>query len=87
MERRRILYITYIIHIIQLSVDVGTYLVIFLNFLIPIPVWDIKSEAFRFEKSFEHSHKASKPLFYIVINDFNIKNAFQCQQIYFLNKI
>ena len=36
-------------------------------------VWDMKSEAFRFEKSFEHSPKPSKPLVYIVFNDFNVE--------------
>ena len=36
--------------------------------------WHMKSEAFRFEKSFEHSPKASKPLNHIVFNDSNVKN-------------
>ena len=30
-------------------------------------VWDMKSEAYHFEKSFEHSPKASKLLCYIVL--------------------
>ena len=37
-------------------------------------LWDMKSEAFHFEKSFEHSPKASKRLVYPVFNDFNVNN-------------
>ena len=37
-------------------------------------VWDMKSEAFHFAKSFEHSPKASKQLNYIVFNDSNVNN-------------
>ena len=34
----------------------------------------MKSEAFHFAKSFEHSPKVSKPLNHIVFNDSNVKN-------------
>ena len=35
--------------------------------------WDMKSEACRFEKSFEHSPKASKQQLYIIFNDLSIE--------------
>ena len=34
----------------------------------------MKSEAFHFAKSFEHSPNASKQLNYICVNDFNVNN-------------
>ena len=36
--------------------------------------FDMQSEAFRFEKSFEHSPKQSTLLLYIVFNDLNVEN-------------
>ena len=48
----------------------------------------MKSEAFHFAKSFEHSPKASKPLNYIVFNDFNVKKmTYQGQKSQFFKKM
>ena len=38
-------------------------------------VWYMQSEAFQFEKSFQHTPKPSKHIFYIVLNDYNVKKC------------
>ena len=48
---------------------VCTYLHIFHFFGDQFRLWHMKSGAFHFEKSFEHSPKASKQLNYVVFND------------------
>ena len=46
---------------------------------------DMQPEAFRFEKSFEHSPKPPKPPFYTLFNDFNVNNRHLEQQMSKIN--
>ena len=45
--------------------------------------WDMQSEAFRFEKSFEHIPEPPKLEFYIVLIDFNVKHCHLQKQMMF----
>ena len=72
------MFLAYDIHDVRMFYACYTFVC---TFFVPIPVifctfwylfwvWDMKSEACRFEKSFEHSLKALKQQFYIVSNEY-----------------
>ena len=66
---------THFIHVIHLSACFWHLYCLYCWYL--FWVWDMIYEACRFEKSFEHSSKASKQQFHIAFNDFNVENQFR----------